>query len=293
MQRLRAPASSANLGPGFDALGLALNLHLECRFRPAAQLQISVNGCDSEQIPCDPSNLIWTTATNLASRLGRQLPAIELEIQNQIPLGKGLGSSAAALVAGVVLTDMLLDLGWSRTQVLDEAARLEGHPDNVGACVLGGLVASATDSSGQTCAIRLDLPEQCKLALIIPDGSLSTHKSRAALPDMYSRADLVFNLQRTALLVAALATGTIGALRIALHDRAHQPYRAALVPELERILACTAPGLLGCTLSGAGPAVLVFYENGFNVQPAFAAYLRNALWMPIAVSSAGYERSSL
>jgi homoserine kinase len=291
--RLRAPASSANLGPGFDALGLALNLHLECRFRPAAQLQIRVNGCDSEQIPCDPSNLIWTTATGLASRLGRQLPAIDLEIQNQIPLGKGLGSSAAALVAGVVLADALLDLGWSRTQVLDEAARLEGHPDNVGACVLGGLVASATDSIGQTCAIRLDLPESCKLALIIPGGSLATHKSRAALPDMYSRADLVFNVQRTALLVAALATGTIGALRTALHDRAHQPYRAALVPELERILACTAPGLLGCTLSGAGPAVLVFYENGFDVQPAFAACLRNALWMPIAVSAAGYELSAL
>ncbi len=293
MQRLRAPASSANLGPGFDALGLALNLHLECRFRPAAQLQISVNGCDAHQIPCDSSNLIWTTAANLASRLGRQLPAIELEIQNQIPLGKGLGSSAAALVTGVVLANALLDLGWSRTQVLDEAAHLEGHPDNVGACVLGGLVASATDSSGNTCAVRLDLPEPCKLALIIPDGSLSTHKSRAALPDMYSRADLVFNVQRTALLVAALATGTISALRIALHDRAHQPYRAALVPELESILACTAPGLLGCTLSGAGPAVLVFYEDGFDVEPAFAACMRNALWMPIDVSAAGYELSSL
>ncbi len=293
MTRLRAPASSANLGPGFDSLGLALNFHLECRFRLAPELAIHVTGCDAQQIPGDPSNLIWSTANAIAVRLGRRLPAIELEISNAIPLGKGLGSSAAALVAGVVLADAVLELGWSRVQILDEAARLEGHPDNVAACVLGGIVASATDSTGGTCAVRFELPVGCELALIIPDGSLSTHKSRAALPDTYSRADLVFNVQRTALLVAALATGTIGALRTALHDRAHQPYRAALVPSLQSILACTAPGLLGCTLSGAGPSVLVFYESGSDVEPAFSSCSAGARWRPVRVSPSGYELDSL
>jgi homoserine kinase len=259
---LRVPASSANLGPGFDALGLALPVYLDCRFRRAKQLEIRASGCDADAIPLDASNLIWQTAVKVAEHVGRRLDFIELEIANQIPLGKGLGSSAAALTSGVVIASRLLDLDWQRDRILDEAARLEGHPDNVAACVLGGIVASAVDSEGHACAIRLDLPAECGLAVMIPDFILPTAHSRSVLPEKYSREEVVFNLQRAALLVAALATGNTAALSVALADRLHQPFRACLVPGLEEVLALRLPGLLGCVLSGAGPSVLVFYARG-------------------------------
>ena len=205
--QLRVPASSANLGPGFDALGLALPVYLECRFRAAPHLVIRASGCDADSIPLDASNLIWQTALTVADRAAKPLPFIELEILNEIPLGKGLGSSAAALTAGVVIAGKLLNLEWSHARILDEAARLEGHPDNVAACALGGIVASAFDIDGHASAIRLDLPPACGLAVIIPDFVLPTAHSRSVLPASYSREEVVFNLQRAGLLVAALATG--------------------------------------------------------------------------------------
>lgn len=259
---MRVPASSANLGPGFDALGLALPVYLECRFRPAPRLLIQASGCDAERIPLDDSNLIWQTAMTVAEHAAKPLPPIELKIINEIPLGKGLGSSAAALTAGVVIASRLLPLDWSRARILDEAARLEGHPDNVAACALGGIVASAIDSDGHASAIRLDLPAACGLAVIIPDFTLPTSHSRSVLPATYTRDQVVFNLQRTGLLVAALATGNMEALSVALSDQLHQPFRAPLVPGLEQVLALRLPGLLGCVLSGAGPSVLVFFEKG-------------------------------
>jgi homoserine kinase len=190
------------------------------------------------------------------------MPPIELEIHNQIPLGKGLGSSAAALTAGVVIADRLLGLGWKRPRILDEAARLEGHPDNVAACVLGSLVASASDSGGGARAVRLDISPRFSIGIVVPDYVLPTRESRAVLPDCYSRADAIFNVQRAALLVAALSTGTVSAFPTALEDRFHQSYRAHLAPGLSDILKLRAPGLLGCALSGAGPSIIVFYERG-------------------------------
>ncbi|MEO8662209.1 MAG: homoserine kinase, partial [Bryobacteraceae bacterium] len=133
--KVRVPASSANLGPGFDALGIALSIHLECRFRTSDRLQIRVSGRDSGSIPADERNLIWQTALDVGRDVGQTLPGVELEIDNAIPLGKGLGSSAAALTAGVVIADHLLGLHWKPLRILDEAARIEGHPDNVAACV--------------------------------------------------------------------------------------------------------------------------------------------------------------
>jgi homoserine kinase len=175
-----------------------------------------------------------------------------------------MGSSAAALTAGVVIADVLLELRWKAPRILDEAARLEGHPDNVAPCTLGSIVASAIDSGGVTRAVRLDLPQRFGLAVVVPDFDLPTVKARAVLPSGYSRADAVFNVQRASLLIAALATGSTWAFPAALEDRFHQPYRAALVPGLEEILRLRAPGLLGCALSGAGPSILVFFERGYE-----------------------------
>ena len=259
---LRVPASSANLGPGFDALGLAIGIYLECRFRKADRLCVTVEGRDAGVISTGDDNLIWQTALAVAADTRMTMPPIELHIHNEIPIGKGLGSSAAALTAGVVIADHMLDLRWKPLRILDEAARLEGHPDNVAACVLGSIVASAIDAGGVARTVRVELPKGFGIAVVVPDFVLPTSKARSVLPDCYPRADAIFNVQRAALLIAALATGTASAFPAALDDRFHQPYRAPLVPGLDDILKLRAPGLLGCALSGAGPSILVFYERG-------------------------------
>lgn len=290
------PASSANLGPGFDALGLALGVYLHCRFRRSDALSISASGRDSESIPCGPENLIWQTAMAVANDVGEELPPVELHIANDIPLGKGLGSSAAALTAGVVIADQLLGLRWKKLRILDEAARIEGHPDNVAACVLGSIVTSAIDSGGVARAVRLELHERYDVAVVVPDFVLPTITARSVLPDCYSKQDAIFNVQRAALLVAALATGTTSAFPTALEDRMHQPYREQLVPGLDEALRLRAPGLLGCALSGAGPSILVFFERGYEqvcdlVRQIFAFHGRAAEIIPAAICKDGYTLS--
>ncbi len=292
--RVRVPASSANLGPGFDALGLALSVYLECRWEPAEKLKIEATGRDAELISLDEDNLIWATALRVAADLGETLPPIHLVINNDIPLGKGLGSSAAALTAGVVIAEQLLGLHWKPPRILDEAARIEGHPDNVAACVLGSIVASAIDSGGVARAVRLELPQKYDCAVVVPDFALATSKARSVLPATYSKQDAIFNVQRSALLIAALVTGTTTAFPTALEDRFHQPYRAPLVPGLEEILRLRAPGLLGCCLSGAGPSVLVFYEKGADDAPDLARQIfqlhgREAEVLRATIAPHGYE----
>jgi homoserine kinase len=296
--RIRVPASSANLGPGFDALGLALDVYLECQFRLAGELTIRVSGRDVAAIPATSENLIWQTALRVAKDVQGELPPIELDICNNIPLGKGLGSSAAALTAGVIIADQLLGLNWKPLRILDEAARIEGHPDNVAACVLGSIVASAIDSGGVARAVRLELPAHFDVAVVVPDFTLPTTEARSVLPNAYSKDDVVFNVQRAALLIAALATGTTSAFPTALEDRLHQPYRKNLVPGLEEILRLRAPGLLGCALSGAGPSILVFYER--DCQPVcdlvcqiFAFHGRKAEIIAAQISRKGCEVSRI
>lgn len=293
-QTVRVPASSANLGPGFDALGLALCVYLDCSFRASEKLSITVTGRDAAVISTGEDNLIWQTALSVAADVRMQLPPIDLVVDNQIPLGKGLGSSAAALTAGVVIADQLLGLGWRPPRILDEAARLEGHPDNVAACVLGSIVASAIDSGGAVRAVRLELPSRFGIALVIPDFVLPTAEARAVLPDCYSKQDAVFNVQRAALLIAALAAGATWAFPAALEDRLHQPYRTPLVPGLADILKLRAPGLLGCALSGAGPSILVFYERGYDavcdlVRQIFQLHGHAAEVLPTQIAERGFE----
>ena len=291
---LRVPASSANLGPGFDALGLALGIYLECRFRTSGQLSIQVEGRDAAEISTGEDNLIWQTALAVARDMRMTMPPIELQIRNEIPIGKGLGSSAAALTAGVVIADRVLDLRWKPLRILDEAARLEGHPDNVAACVLGSVVASAIDSGGVARTVRLNMPAGFGVGVVVPDFTLPTSQARALLPDCYPRAEAIFNVQRAALLVAALATGTASAFPAALEDKFHQPYRAALVPGLDDILKLRAPGLLGCALSGAGPSILVFYERGYEqvcdlVRQVFALNGRQSEVLLAPVADCGFQ----
>jgi homoserine kinase len=291
---VRVPATSANLGPGFDALGMALSIYLTCRFRPYPELRIKPRGRNSEMMPAGPDNLIWQTALTVAEHAGRPLPGIELEVYNDIPIGKGLGSSAAALLAGVVIADEVLGLEWDRHRILDEAARIEGHPDNVAAAALGSIVASAIDSTGVTRAVRMQLPARYGVAVVVPDFVLPTVEARAVLPQQYSRADAVFNIQRSALLIAAMLTQTTDAFHEALMDRLHQPYRARLVPGLQEMIDLRTPGLLGCALSGAGPSVLVFFERGSeaiceHIRDIFHAHGHDSEILPAHIPDHGYD----
>ena len=295
--KVRIPASSANLGPGFDALGLALGIYLTCRFEPADRLSIRASGRDAGRISTGEDNLIWQTALAVAKDVGEELAPIALQIANDIPIGKGLGSSAAALTAGVVIADHLLGLHWKAHRILDEAAQIEGHPDNVAACVLGSIVAAAIDAGGVARAVRLELPSSYGVAVVVPDFVLATAQSRAVLPDCYSREDTLFNVQRSTLLIAALATGTTTAFPAAFEDRLHQPYRYALVPGLEEMVKLRAPGLLGCALSGAGPSILVFYERGYEevcnlVRQIFAAHGHQSETLWVRIAERGYEVSA-
>jgi homoserine kinase len=225
---------------------------LECRYQPASEWQITVSGRDAQSIPTDGSNLIRQT-------IAQYTPArFQLHIHNEIPVGKGLGSSAAALTAALRIAKP----EWQPRELLNECAKLEGHPDNAAASVLGGLVAAMMSPDGETTAVQIPLPRGLALAVIVPNYPLSTAKARAALPACYPLADVVFNLQRTAVLTAALATGDLESIGRALEDRLHHPYRAPLIAGLTEALAHQSPGLLGCVLSGAGPSVLVFYRQG-------------------------------
>jgi len=295
-ETVRVPASSANLGPGFDALALALSIYLHCRFRRSDRLSIEVEGRDAVSIPSDQTNLIWRTAADTARASGVELPPLALQITNEIPVGKGLGSSAAALVAALAIADRVARLGWTRERILDEAARREGHPDNVAACVMGSVVVSAIAADGSTRAIRLDMPNGFQVAAVVPNYQLPTAQMRAVLPDCYSSSDTIFNVQRASLLVAALSTGDRRAFPTALEDRIHQPYRSGVVPGLEEILALREPGLLGCALSGAGPAVLVFFEKDAGhcaerVRQIFTREGLRAEILPAQVDTDGYYLS--
>jgi homoserine kinase len=258
---LRLPATSANLGPGFDALGLAMALYLTIDVAPAEVFHIDATGRDADLCGRLEDNLILTTYMDVLANAGILATGLHLKLNNEIPLGMGCGSSAAALLAGVLLANHYGSLNWTSQQILEEACRREGHPDNVAACYLGGMTASALTKEGVvTATFGQDLPWQLLLAL--PATSLSTKKARALLPAHYSREDTVANIQATALLVAAFAQGRGDLLRMAMQDRLHQPYRMSACPLLPLLLPLTEnPAILGVALSGAGPSVLLIAQT--------------------------------
>lgn len=261
--RLRLPATSANLGPGFDALGLAMALYLEieARVSDTGAFHIDATGRNAASCSALDDNLILTTYMDVLANAGKLSPRLSLKLKNGIPLGMGCGSSAAALLAGVLLANHFGELNWSHQQMLEEACRREGHPDNVAACFLGGMTVSAMDESSVITATYAD-NLNWNLLLALPPASLSTSKARAMLPSHYSREDAVLNIQSTALLVSAFALGRGDLLATAMRDRIHQPYRIQACPLLARLLPLTGtPGFLGVALSGAGPSVLMITDK--------------------------------
>jgi homoserine kinase len=255
--RLKLPATSANLGPGFDALGLAMKLYLEIEALPAPVMHLVAGGRDAALVGSLDRNLMLETYLDLAPHA----PALHLSIRNGIPLGMGCGSSAAALLAGVFLANHFGELGMTPEERMAEACRREGHPDNVAACFFGGLTASAMES-GRVTAASFGAGLSWRLLIALPGEGLATTKARALLPEMYSRADAVVNVQATALLVAAFALNRPELLLAGTQDKLHQPYRSAACPLLPLLLPLAgSEGIHSVTLSGAGPSVLLIVSE--------------------------------
>jgi homoserine kinase len=293
----RVPASTSNLGAGFDALSLALQtyLRIEVAIDPSPGFSrpglaeprhtIEVRGKDAGSIPTTPDNLILRVAQSVARKRGRDLVPFRMTIHNEVPLARGLGSSAAAIIAGVTCYELVAEEQLSESEIFQYALEFESHPDNLAAALRGGLVATAVGGNGEVLILKLSVAAGLQPVLVVPSFELSTEKARAVLPQTYSRSDAVYNIQRSALTIAALTTGNWRLLREAMLDRIHQPYRASLIPGFEEILALDTPGLAGVALSGAGPTVLaltkpadaenvgraianVFEKHGVNATPA-------------------------
>lgn len=278
--RLRLPATSANLGPGFDAAAVALDFYLEIEAEPAAVFSIEATGRDAARCSRLDDNLILEVYRRLLSREGRPVPPLAIRMANDIPLGMGCGSSAAGRLAAISLAAHFGELDWTSNRILEEARALEGHPDNAVACWLGGFVTARTE--GKTVyAARVIPPEKWRGIVVVPPSPLATSKARAVLPDAYSRADAVANLQSVSLLALAFAQGRGDLLRVAMQDRLHQPYRSEICPQLPRLLPLAGTnGILGAALSGAGPAVLVILEALESVIPASLAIRKAVSGLP-------------
>ncbi len=257
MLRVRVPASTANMGPGFDCLGLALSLYLEITAEPSSKWTLELQGEGAASLPRDNRNLIVRVANATAESAGVALQPMRLRVVNAIPPSRGLGSSAAAITAGIALVEGYIGEEFALKDFFKYARVFENHADNLSAARLGGFTLCCEDRA-EILAIRHDWPERVRAVVIIPTFELDTQRSRSALPDHYSRTDAVFNLQHALLLQSAILKGRLDLLPPAMQDRFHQPHRAALVPGLREALELRMPGLLATALSGSGPTLIAF-----------------------------------
>ena len=274
---VKVPASTANLGPGFDSLGMALSLYSWIELKHADKTVFDLHGDGMEELPRDKSNLIYKIAQLVFKEAGVHLPELSIAMYSEIPLTRGLGSSASAIVGALVAANALIGSPLTDDKLFQMATALEGHPDNVGASLFGGIVVAAWDGKDAH-AVRIEPHPELETLVAIPAFHLATEKARHALPETISMADAVYNVGRSSLLVAALASGELGLIRHAMKDRLHQPYRAPLIPGMTATLERAADyGALGAALSGAGPTLIAFVEAGSKDKPALESFLRDSL----------------
>lgn len=293
------PATSANLGPGFDCLGLALDLRNEVTFfsgsqqapidHPETNYNVVVQGIDAGRVPADHNNLAIQAAEAIFGQTGRRPPVVDVRMVNNIPVGSGLGSSSAAIVAGLAGANALIDGGLSNDELLKIAVDMEGHPDNVAPAMLGGLalgVLPDAECGPAELIVRRIEPPSISAVVVLPDFQLLTADARTVLPSMVTRGDAIFNASRLGLLLHVLTTGEYSYLRVAMGDKLHQSHRLKIIPGAGRAYqAAYDAGAAGVALSGAGPSLIAFATVGREaiaaaMVEAFAACgLDSRVWM--------------
>jgi homoserine kinase len=276
--RVVVPATSANLGCAFDCGGLALRLYLRALFVPSASTELSLEyqGKTPERFPMECSNLVLHSLRYASERLGAPAPKGHVLVQSEIPIGVGLGSSAAAVIAGLLLGVQHSGKEVAPEQLLRWAEEIEGHIDNAAAAYYGGLVLALSNNIERIVVAKAKFPESIRLVVVTPSITVPTHEARAVLPKSYDRADVLHTLQRTSILAATCFSGNFELFPELFNDKLHQPYRQKLVPGMERCLGLRRPGLLGVAISGSGSSVIAFAtgdEMGVaeDLQKLFAA----------------------
>ena len=262
--RAVVPATSANLGCAFDCAGLALRLHLQALFIPTelSGLTIEHKGGTPDGFPLDSSNLVLKALSLVAEKLGKPSPSGHVVVESQIPVGVGLGSSAAAVIAGLLLGSRYAGQEVPAEQLLRWAEEMEGHIDNAAAAYYGGLVFALCNNVERIVTAKAAFPEGIRLVVVSPSIAVPTHEARKVLPVSYDRADVLHTLQRTALLAATCFSGKFELFPELFDDKLHHPYRQKLVPGIERCLRLRRPGLLGVAISGSGSSVIAFAHSG-------------------------------
>ncbi|VBB06157.1 homoserine kinase signature [Lucifera butyrica] len=258
--KVRVPGTTANCGPGFDSIGMACTIYneLELTLSGRERLSIEVCGEGAGMIPCDEHNIALQAIQAVLTRVGTKERGIVLRMENTIPLARGLGSSAAAIVAGLVAANVATGNQLSREEIFNMATQIEGHPDNVAPALYGGITLSVVEGKNAHC-LNFTPPAELKLVVAIPAFGLSTQVARQVLPDAVSLEDAVFNISRAALLIGALTQGKLDFLQYALPDRIHQPYREKLIPGMAAVFqSAIQAGALGAAISGAGPCLVAF-----------------------------------
>lgn len=266
MVRVRVPATSANLGPGFDCIGMAIDLYnvIEVEEHDDVKLDIEVTGEGFGCIPLDETNLVYVSMKTVFDELNYDCKGLRIKLINGIPLTRGLGSSAACIAGGMAAANAIAGSPLTTKQIINMAARIDGHPDNVLPAIVGGLTVGCI-CNDEVFYTRLDPPLKVKFAVLIPDFELETTKARKVLPSHVPIADAIFNISRAALMVASIMTGQMDNLVVATDDRLHQPYRKEFIPGFDDIIsACKRYGARGVFLSGAGPAVIAMLNGEYE-----------------------------
>lgn len=268
---VKVPATSANIGPGFDCLGLALPIYntitIEETVLPGTGIEINMMTEDEEaidemifdDIPRDENNIVYKAVEMLYNSIGQEPSELKINIQSQIPITRGLGSSAAVIVGGLIAANKLLGSPADETALLSIATEVEGHPDNVAPAILGGFVLASQEDDGSIVYRKLNWPNEWDITVCIPDFELSTNIARSVLPENVPMQDAIFNAKHLAMLIEAVNTKDEKLMKTALHDKLHQPYREKLVPGMKEIMEAFKheDDVLGCVLSGAGPTLLI------------------------------------
>ena len=292
--KVRVPGTTANCGPGFDAVGIACTIYNELELILSSQgnLVIEIEGEGKGMIPTDEKNIVYKAIQTVLEKVGKKYQGIHIRMCNQIPLSRGLGSSAAAIVSGLFAANMATGNTLSKDEMLDMATAIEGHPDNVAPAIFGGITTCVIQGD-QTRYLRFVPPAKLSMVVAIPDFNLSTQAARNVLPLTVPFKDAVFNISRTALVIGALCQGEFQHLRYALEDKIHQPYRQHLIPGMQQVFdVALNKGALGVAVSGAGPCIIAFAQDycvqiGAGMVQAFSSNHIKASYLVLDIDTGG------